>query len=38
MNEMKRKSKDSYYLKRMESYVDSIEYKEDTQWLLERNQ
>ena len=38
MNEMKRKSNDSYYLKRIESYIDSIDYKEDTQWLLERNQ
>lgn len=38
MKEMKRKSNDSYYLKIMESYIDSINYKEDTQWLLERNQ
>lgn len=29
MNEMKRKSNDSYYLKRMESYIDSIDYKEE---------
>lgn len=32
MNEMKRKSNDSYYLKRLESYIDSIDCKEDTQW------
>ncbi|QQV88413.1 hypothetical protein [Staphylococcus phage ZCSS1] len=29
MNEMKRKSNDLYYLKRMESYVDLIDYKEE---------
>ncbi|XWX32552.1 hypothetical protein LCFBJUUZ_CDS0093 [Staphylococcus phage PG-2021_76] len=29
MNEMKRKSDYLYYLKRMESYADAINYKED---------
>lgn len=29
MNEMKRKSNDSYYLKRLESFIDSIDCKEE---------
>lgn len=31
MSEMRRKSNDLHYLKRLESYIDSVDCKENTQ-------